>query len=45
MAGAESAQAPSAEAANVVRVVGSRTFVLSNGIGQTPLTTRQPCKR
>ena len=32
MAGAESAQASSAEAVNVVRVVGSRTFVLSNGI-------------
>jgi len=32
MAGANSAQAPSSEAANVVRIVGSRTFVKLDGI-------------
>jgi Ca-activated chloride channel family protein len=32
MAGAGSVQAPPAEAANLVKVAGSRTFVLSNGI-------------
>jgi Ca-activated chloride channel family protein len=32
LAGASSASAPSAEAANTVRIVGSRTFVLSEGV-------------
>jgi Ca-activated chloride channel family protein len=32
LAGAESVQAPPAEAANAVKVAGARTFVLSNGI-------------
>ncbi|MDP3186619.1 MAG: hypothetical protein Q8M58_15275, partial [Anaerolineales bacterium] len=32
LAGAESAAAPSAEAADVVKIVGSRTFVLSEGV-------------
>ncbi|MDI6769050.1 MAG: VIT domain-containing protein [Anaerolineales bacterium] len=32
LAGAESAAAPSAEAAEVVKIVGSRTFVLSEGV-------------